>query len=54
MCEPQGSNAWLKPRDHETRDLFEVTTVGYPCFDPWDCTSDPIPDDEDEREKAEK
>ena len=53
MCEPQGSNAWLQPRDHETRDLFEVVTVSYPFFDPWDCTSESIPDDEAEREKAE-
>lgn len=50
----QGSNTRLVPRDMETRELFYITTVDAPFFDPWDGCPDPAPDDPAEREAAEQ
>lgn len=47
---PQGDNSFLQARDNEPRELYYVTTVDAPCFDPWDCTDHSAPDDEAERE----
>ena len=47
---PQGDNGWLQARDAEPRDLYYVTTVAAPFFDPWDLADHAAPDDEDERE----
>lgn len=50
----QGSSTYLKANDGETRDLYYVTTVSAPLFDPWDFTDHAAPDDETEREAERK
>ena len=50
----QGDNTMLAPRSAETRELFYVTTVDAPMFDPWDFAEDAAPDDDAEREAAEE
>lgn len=54
LQEVQGSHTWLKPKDGEERQLFHVITISYPFFNPWDFSTESIPDDDDERENAEK
>ena len=54
MQVPQGDTGYLVPRDAETRDLFFVTTVASPYFDPWDVADHAAPDDKDVREAERK
>ena len=51
---PNGDNSWLQPNDCEERELFYVTTVKEPNFDPWMVTDERIPEDDAERETKEK
>ena len=46
----QGSTAYLKPKDMEPRELFYVTRIELPNFDPWDYSDHATPDDPEERE----
>lgn len=46
---PQGDHSYLKPYDSETRELYFITTVSEPFYDPRDQIIDPLPDDEDEQ-----
>ena len=48
---PQGDNSYLMPRVCETRQLYYITTVSEPCYDPRDQIADKLPDDEAECEK---
>lgn len=48
-----GSSVWLAPKDSEPRRLIHVTTVKAPGFCPWDGCYDDIPEDAEERERAE-
>lgn len=50
----QGDNAYLVPREHETRELYHVCTIAEPCFDPWDYADSAAPDDEQERTETER
>lgn len=50
----QGDNAYLVPKDREPRELYYVTTVDSPCFDPWDYADEAAPDDEAVREQMER
>lgn len=50
---PQGDNTRLAPRQNETRNLYYVTTVDHPFFDPWDLADHSAPDDDAEREAEE-
>lgn len=50
----QGGNTYLVPGPASDRELFFVTTVDAPFFDPWDGCPDPAPDVSDEREAAEQ
>lgn len=54
LCGPQGDNSYLAPRQYETRQLFYVTTIDMPCFDPWDFSDHSRPDDEIDQEKERK
>lgn len=47
----QGSNAYLKEKDNETRTLYYICTVSVSYFDPWDYTDHSAPENETEREK---
>ena len=47
----QGGNSWLQARKSEPRELFCITTIDAPCFDPWDYSMDEKPDGEEEQEK---
>lgn len=47
----QGDNSWLQVKDWEPRQLFYVTTIAAPCFDPWDYSDHAAPDDAEEREQ---
>lgn len=51
--EAQGSNTYLQAKDTETRELFYVTTVSLPNFDPWNYSDHSAPDDPAAR-KAER
>lgn len=46
----QGDTSYLRPRDTESRELYYITTIEAPCFNPWDYTDHYAPDDEDECE----
>ena len=50
LCAPQGDNSYLKPHDWEPRQLYNVTTVAEPFYDPRDQITDPLPEDEAEQE----
>lgn len=52
--EPQGSNTELVPNEYESRELFFVTTIELPFFDPFDYSDEGAPEDEAEREQAAK
>lgn len=54
LCGPQGDNSYLKAKEWETRQLFYVTTIAFPFFDPWDFADHARPDDEAEQEKDRK
>ena len=47
----QGDNAYLVPGEAADRELFYVTTISQPFFDPWDNADHSAPEDETEREK---
>lgn len=51
---PCGDHSRLAPRDNEPRELYYVTTVFAPGFDPWDMTDRSRPEDEAEREAEEE
>ena len=48
LSDTQGGSGWLVAKEWEDRELFYAVTVSCPNFDPWDCTADPKPDDEEE------
>ena len=50
----QGDNMELRPNEYEDRALYYVTTIELPCFDPFDYSDEGRPEDEAEREAAEK
>ena len=50
----QGGNTSLKPKDMEPRELFYITTVSMPCFDPWNYSDHAAPDDPAERDAERK
>lgn len=50
----QGDHSRLVPYECEPRQLYYVATVALPLYDPWDHSIDGIPDDDAEREAAEK
>ena len=52
--ETQGSSTYLVPGPASDRELFFITTIDAPFFDPWDGCPDPAPDDPAEREAAEQ
>ena len=54
LLEAQGSNMRLVPNEYETRELFYVTTIELPCFDPFNYSDEGAPEDEEEREQAAK
>lgn len=54
LTDAQGSSMRLYPREMETRTLVPVATLEAPCFDIWDFSNDPKPEDEEEAEKMEE
>lgn len=48
----QGDNTYLVAKDWESRKLFYVTTISWPCFCAFDYWDGSAPEDEDEKEKA--
>ena len=50
----QGDNAYWVAKDCEPRELYYVTTVDSPFFDPWDYADEAAPDDEALRERMER
>lgn len=49
----QGDTCRLEPRAGESRNLYYLTTVEAPGFDPWDAADHSAPDDPDERSAEE-
>ena len=50
----QGDNSYLKPRDMEPRELYYVTNIDEPLFNPWDVADQPEPENEAERDAIHK
>lgn len=50
----EGGNSRLEPTESADRDFFFVDTIRLPFYDPWDGAIDAPPEDDNEREEAEK